>query len=130
MIWHALNVQFNAQSSAEIAATLAAATEARNERVTRKGYSANMLVFGKSISYPELLADEDYKPLTQAQGLDTDAEMLKTCKTSCCPPDSSARRHPAEVEASFDEEATNSRETIPPWRGGFLLRSEDEQSSL
>lgn len=48
--------------------------------VTRKGYSANMLVFGKNVSYPELLADEDYEPLTQAQGLDTDAEMLKSCK--------------------------------------------------
>ena len=80
MIWRALNVQFNAQSSAEMAATLAAATEAKNELVTRKGYSANMLVFGKNVSYPELLADEDYEPLTQAQGLDTDAEMLKSCK--------------------------------------------------
>lgn len=45
--------------------------------VTRKGYSANMLVFGKNISFPEMLADDDYEPVTLAQAQDMDSEVMK-----------------------------------------------------
>ena len=36
-----------------------------------------MGVFGKSISYPELLADEGFDQVAQAQALDTEAELTR-----------------------------------------------------
>ena len=75
--WHALVVDTNAVSREDMAVTLAAAVDAKNELVTRRGYSANMLVFGKQITYPEMLGDDEFEPVTQAQGFDVDSQMLK-----------------------------------------------------
>ena len=75
--WHALVVDFRIESRHEMAISLAAAVDAKNETVTRQGFSPNMLVFGKSINYPELLADEDFDPVTMAQALDVENEMSK-----------------------------------------------------
>ena len=80
MTWHALVVEFNAVSREDMAVTLAAAIDAKNELVTRRGYSPNMLVFGKHISYPEMLGEDEYEPVTQAQSLDMDASMLQRSK--------------------------------------------------
>ena len=74
--WHALVVDTNAVSREDMAVTLAAAVDAKNELVTRRGYSANMLVFGKQITYPEMLGDDEFEPVTQAQGFDVDSQML------------------------------------------------------
>ena len=78
--WHSLIVEYNATSHSDMALTLAAAIEAKNEVVTRRGYSPNMLVFGKSISYPELLGEEEFDPVTVAQGLDVDTEVSRRSK--------------------------------------------------
>lgn len=78
--WHSLIVEYNATSHSDMALTLAAAIEAKNEVVTRRGYSPNMLVFGKCISYPELLGEEEFDPVTVAQGLDVDSEVSRRSK--------------------------------------------------
>ena len=78
--WHALVVDFQVVSRQDMAVSLAAAVDAKNETLTRQGYSPNMLVFGKCISYPELLADDDIDPVTQAQAMDVDCEMARRSK--------------------------------------------------
>ncbi len=78
--WHALVVDFQVVSRHDMAISLAAAVDAKNETLTRQGYSPNMLVFGKCISYPELLADDDLDPVTQAQAMDVDCEMARRSK--------------------------------------------------
>ena len=78
--WHALIVDFRVESRRDMAIALASAVEAKNETVTRKGYSPNMLVFGKCINYPELLADEDFDQVTMAQSMDVDCEMAQRSK--------------------------------------------------
>ena len=75
--WHALVVDFRIESRHDMAVSLAAAVDAKNETITRQGFSPNVLVFGKSISYPELLADGDYDAVTMAQAMDVDCEMAK-----------------------------------------------------
>ena len=78
--WHALVVNFRVVSRADMALSLAAAVEAKNETVTRRGYSPNMLVFGKSIHYPELLGEEQFDQVTMSQALDTESEMARRSK--------------------------------------------------
>ncbi len=63
-----------------MAVALAAAVEAKNEVMTRRGYSPNQMVFGKNITYPELLGEEDVDPVTLSQNLDVDCEMAKRSK--------------------------------------------------
>ena len=75
--WHALIVENEVVSRQDMAVTLAAACEAKNEVVTRRGYSPNMLVYGKHITYPELLGEEEYDQVTQAQSFDVGHEMTK-----------------------------------------------------
>ncbi len=78
--WHALIVDFRIETRHDMATSLAAALDAKNETVTRQGYSPNMLVFGKCLSYPELLADDDLDPITMAQAMDVDCEMARRSK--------------------------------------------------
>ena len=78
--WHSLVVQYNVESKEDMGVALAAAVEAKNEVMTRRGYSPNMMVFGKNITYPELLGEEDIDPVTLSQNLDVDCEMAKRSK--------------------------------------------------
>ena len=78
--WHALVVQYSIVEKGDMAVALAAAIEAKNEVMTRRGYSPNMMVFGKNVTYPELLGEEDVDPITLAQNLDVDCEMAKRSK--------------------------------------------------
>ena len=78
--WHGLIVEHSAISHTEMSLTLAAAVEAKNEIVTRRGYSPNMLVFGRHITYPEMLGEEEFDPVTMAQNLDVDCEMTRRCR--------------------------------------------------
>lgn len=57
--WHALVVQYSIVDRSDMAVALAAAIEAKNEVMTRRGYSPNMMVFGKNVTYPELLGEDD-----------------------------------------------------------------------
>ena len=63
-----------------MAIALASALDAKNETVTRQGYSPNMLVFGTCINYPELLGEDDYDQATMAQAMDAECEMAQRSK--------------------------------------------------
>ena len=65
----------------DMAIALAGAIDAKNELVTRQGYTPNMLVFGKQVSFPELLGEQEYDPVTQAQSLNLDTEFAKRATT-------------------------------------------------
>ena len=79
--WQALVVETRAESHQDMAIALAGAIDAKNELVTRQGYSPNMLVFGKQVSFPELLGEQEYDPVTQAQSLNLDTEFAKRATT-------------------------------------------------
>lgn len=57
--------------------TLACAVQAKNEVITRKGYSANALVFGRQSNFPSLLDDEAHTMTTLGQALSLDTEVAR-----------------------------------------------------
>lgn len=57
--------------------TLACAVQAKNEVITRKGYSANALVFGRQSNFPSLLDDETHTMTTLGQALSLDTEVAR-----------------------------------------------------
>ena len=75
--WHAVAVETKAETRQQMAVALAASVEAKNELVSRRGYSANMLVFGKNVTFPELLGEDEFDSVTVAQSLDLDSEMSR-----------------------------------------------------
>ena len=58
-------------------ATLLAAIQAKNSTITRRGYSANALVFGKQSNFPDVLDDEAHTSTTLGQALSIDSEVAK-----------------------------------------------------
>ena len=57
--------------------TLSCAVQAKNEVITRKGYSANALVFGRQSNFPSLLDDESHTMTTLGQALSLDTEVAR-----------------------------------------------------
>ena len=57
--------------------TLLCAQQAKNEVVTRRGYSANALVFGRQCNFPDLLDDETNTTATLGQALSQDTEVAR-----------------------------------------------------
>ena len=57
--------------------TLLCAQQAKNEVVTRRGYSANALVFGRQCNFPDLLDDETSTAATLSQALSQDTEVAR-----------------------------------------------------
>ena len=53
------------------------AIQAKNEVITRKGYSANALVFGRQSNFPSLLDDESHTMTTLGQALSLDTEVAR-----------------------------------------------------
>ena len=56
---------------------LLCAQQAKNAVVTRRGYSANALVFGRQCNFPDLLDDESSTMTTMGQALSQDTEVAR-----------------------------------------------------
>ena len=75
--WIALIQEHQVQDRTGMKATLSCAVQAKNETVTRKGYSANALVFGRQSNFPSLLDDEAHTMTTLGQALSLDTEVAR-----------------------------------------------------
>ena len=56
--WHALIAEYKAEDYTTMKQSLAAAVQAKNATVSRRGFSANVLVFGRPANFPDLLDDD------------------------------------------------------------------------
>lgn len=75
--WKALITEHAVRDRSGMKTTLLAAIQAKNSIITRRGYSANALVFGKQSNFPDVLDDEAHTSTTLGQALSIDSEVAK-----------------------------------------------------
>ncbi|CAJ1419645.1 unnamed protein product [Effrenium voratum] len=75
--WHALIVEYKAEDWTVMKQSLAAAVQAKNATVSRRGYSANALVFGRPANFPDLLDDDVQDRTTLGQALNLEGEFSR-----------------------------------------------------
>ena len=75
--WHALIVEYKAEDYTTMKQSLAAAVQAKNATVSRRGYSANALVFGRPANFPDLLDDDVQDRTTLGQALNLEGEFSR-----------------------------------------------------
>ena len=75
--WSSLIFEHQVQDRPGMKMTLMCAIQAKNQIVSRRGYSANTLVFGKQSNFPDLLDDEPTMSTTLGQALSTETEVAR-----------------------------------------------------
>lgn len=75
--WSALVFEHQVQDRNGMKVTLMCAIQAKNQVVTRRGYSANALVFGRQSVLPDLLEDDAISSTALGQALSTDTEVAR-----------------------------------------------------
>ena len=77
MSWNALIHEYQVTNRKGMKMTLACAVQAKNQVVTRRGYSAETLAFGRESNFPDLLDDETLESHTLSQALCIESQVAK-----------------------------------------------------
>ena len=75
--WSALIYEHQVTDREGMKTTLMCAVQAKNQLISRRGYSANTLVFGKQSNFPDLLDDDPVTSTTLGQALSTETEVAR-----------------------------------------------------
>ena len=75
--WGALVHEYQVIDRAGMKITLLCALQAKNQVVSRRGFNANSLVFGRQCNLPDLLDDDATTSTTLGQALATDSEVAR-----------------------------------------------------
>ncbi|CAL1135188.1 unnamed protein product [Cladocopium goreaui] len=75
--WNALVVEHQVTDRKGMKTTLLCAIQAKNQTVTRRGYSAETLVYGRNSNFPDLLDDDAIDNTTLGQALSLDTQVAK-----------------------------------------------------
>ena len=77
MGWSSLIYEYKVDSRKGMKMTLHCAVQAKNQLVTRRGYSAETLAFGRQSNFPDLLDDDTQDSSTLAQALCIESQVAK-----------------------------------------------------
>ncbi len=75
--WMTLIHEHQVDNRSMMKMTLVCALQAKNQTVTRRGYSAESLVFGRNSKFPDLLDDDSMDTITLGQALGLDGQVAK-----------------------------------------------------
>lgn len=75
--WGALVHEYQVQDREGMKTTLMCAIQAKNQIISRHGFSANALVFGRQSNLPDLLDDDPFSATTLGQALSTETEVAR-----------------------------------------------------
>ena len=75
--WMTLIHDYKVDSRPMMKMTLTCALQAKNQTVTRRGYSAEALVFGRNSNFPDLLDDDSLDSATLGQALELEGQVAK-----------------------------------------------------